>query len=223
MRDVDERVRREVAQLGLVGLEQEEGRRGDGLERAGHAGAGGEAARPVDRGVGDRVVGVERIGIGVGDQHVGRELADLVRDQLEAVAVDVQRVVAEVEALEAGAERGGGSFGLAVPDPLDVLDRLPLLLPQLAGLAAFPVGEGDDSRFATVLRGHGARPAGPPHEVGRVRPDHHHLPRAHLVSTPATMRVFTTAITYTSSSLKPASSSRSTISAIPSSTGGLNT
>ena len=42
------------------------------------------AARAVDRGVGDRVVGVERVGVGVGDQHVGRELADLVGDQRAA-------------------------------------------------------------------------------------------------------------------------------------------
>ena len=79
-RDVDERRRHEVAQLGLVGLEQEERGRRDRLERAGHAGAGGGRAGARDDLVGDRVVGVEGVRVGVGDQHVGRELADRVDD-----------------------------------------------------------------------------------------------------------------------------------------------
>ena len=70
----------------------------------GDAGARGEAARAVDGGVGDRVVGVERVGVGVGDQHVGRELADRVGDPQQRVVVDLQRVVAEIQAAEGRAE-----------------------------------------------------------------------------------------------------------------------
>src|SRR6185312_7814124 len=110
-----------------------------------------------------------------------------------------------VKALEAGAERLGGSLGLTVPDLLDVLDRLSLLFPQLARLAALAVGEIDDLRGAGVCRGE-REAAAAPDEVGRVRPDDQELAATHRASTPATMRVFTTAITYTSSSLKPASS-----------------
>ncbi len=150
----------------------------DRLERARHSGAGGEPAGAVDRVVGDRVIGVERVGVGVGDEHVGRELADPVGDQTEAVAVDLERVVAEVEAVERRAERGRGALGLAVADLLDVLDRLVLLLPQLAGLAALAVGERDHGGLPAAEGRDRDRPAGAPHEVGRVRADHHH-PAAH--------------------------------------------
>ena len=74
-------------------------------KRAADARARGERPRPDDRRVRDRMVGVERIGVGVRDEHVGLELADRLDQDLEPVAVDVERVVAEVERLELGAER----------------------------------------------------------------------------------------------------------------------
>src|SRR5262249_22778914 len=130
------------------------------------------------------------------------------------------RIIAEVQALELRAERAGCSLGLAVADLLDVLDGLwvggILILPQLAGLAALSVGQGDHLCIAAIARGDRDSAAGTPHEVRRVGPDHEHP--SHL---PATLRVFSTAITCTSSSSSPASSSRSTISPIPSSTSGL--
>src|SRR3954464_2859572 len=43
-------------------------------ERAPDSRAGREAARAVDRGVSDRVVGVERVRVGVRDEDVGPEL-----------------------------------------------------------------------------------------------------------------------------------------------------
>ena len=89
---------------GWWGSNRKNSRRADGGERALHTGPGGEAAGAADGGVGDRMVGVEGIGVGVGDQHVGGELADLVGDPLQRVAVDLQRVVAEVQAAEVGAE-----------------------------------------------------------------------------------------------------------------------
>ncbi len=91
------------------------------------------------------------------------------RDQ--RVLVDLERVVAEVEALELGSERRRGTFGLTVADLLDALDRLSLLLPQLARLSAFTVGQGDHLGGAALggADGHGA--TGPPHEVGGVSTD----------------------------------------------------
>src|SRR3954468_6067570 len=49
------------------------------------------AAGAVDRRVGDRMVRVEGVDVGVGDQDVGRELADGVGDPQERVIVDLQR------------------------------------------------------------------------------------------------------------------------------------
>lgn len=43
----------------------------------------------------------------------GAEFADPVGDGHERCTVDLERIVAEVEALERGAERGGTSFSLA--------------------------------------------------------------------------------------------------------------
>jgi hypothetical protein len=169
--------RREVAELGLVRLEQEQLRRRDRVERARDAGAGGEAARAVDGGVGDRMVGVERVGVGVRDQHVGREGADRVGDREQRVSVDLQRVVAEVQAAERGAEMAGRSLRLLVTDLLDVLDRLALLLPQLAGLAALAVGQRDHLRLAAGRDRLRDRAARTPDEVGGVRADHLHAPR----------------------------------------------
>ena len=88
------------------------------------------------------MVGVEGVGVGVRDEDVGRELADRFGDRQQRVAVDRQRVVAEVEAAEARAERRG-RLRLGVAHALDVLDRLALLLPQLAGLAALAVAQRD--------------------------------------------------------------------------------
>ena len=92
----------------------------------------------------------------------------------------------------AGSRRGPGSgtsrrapsaarLGLGVADALDVLDRLALLLPQLARLAALAVGQRDDLGGAAVLDGLGDRAAGAPDEVGRVRADDLH-PAAHAPS-----------------------------------------
>ncbi len=170
--DVDVDRRGEVAQLGLVGLEQEQLRRLDRPERARDARARRQRTRTVHRGVRHRMIGVERVGVRVGDQDVGRELADRVGDRQQLVAADLQRVVAEVQAAEGCAEMRRRRLGLGVPEPLDVLDRLALVLPQLAGLAALAVGQRDHLRLAAQRHrlGHGA--AGAPDEVGGVRPEH---------------------------------------------------
>jgi hypothetical protein len=72
----------------------------------------------------------------VRDQHVGREGADRLGYCEQRLAVDLQRVVAEVEAAKRGAQMGSRGLRLGMAQALDVVDRLPLLLPELAGLAA---------------------------------------------------------------------------------------
>jgi hypothetical protein len=128
------------------------------------------------------VVGVERIAARVGDEHVGSELADDVGDLHERVGVDLQRVVAEIQAAEARAERGRGGLGLGVADLLDVLDRLALLLPQLARLAALAVGQRDHLGGAAVRDSDRDRAPGTPDEVGRVGADDLDSPRHRPVS-----------------------------------------
>src|SRR5579875_4083837 len=213
-----------------MGLKQVELGRAHRLKGAANAGSGGEAARPSDRGVRDRVVRVEGVGVGVGDKRIGRELADLVGDPLKCRPIDLERIVAQVQAAEVRAQVRDGPLGLLVAHALDVIDRLSRLLPQLAGLAALAVGESEHARPAAGTGGHGDRTAGAPDEVGGVRSDHHQPPlvaagprsfSAHQGSAPATRLELITAIVRTSCSVKPAASSRSTTIAIPSSTGGL--
>ena len=81
--------------------------------------------------MGDRVIGIERIRVGVGDQHIGAELADRLDHHRQTLRCDVERVVAQVKRTELGAERARGLLSLGVTHALDVLDRLSLLLPQL--------------------------------------------------------------------------------------------
>ncbi len=178
------------------------------------------AARAVDRGEGDRVIGVERVAVGVRDEHVGRELADRVGDPVERFGVDLQRVVAEVEAAEARAERPPPAASASlVADLLDVLDRLVLLLPQLAGLAALAVGQRDHLGRATRLDGLRDGAAGAPDEVGRMRADD--------LDAAQSDRPASACSSPPSCGPPPrrsrASSRRSAISASPSSTGGLKT
>src|SRR5207342_573584 len=98
--DVDERRRNEVAELRLVRLEQQQLRGLNGLERACDSCPGCERAGALDGEERDGMVGIERIPVRVSDQHVRREFADTVGDGRKGNAVDLERVVAEVEALE---------------------------------------------------------------------------------------------------------------------------
>ena len=150
--------------------EQQLGRR-DRLERARDAGAARELARLHGRVVRDPVVGVERVERGVREDQLRLELADQVGQPLDGGGVHDERVVAEVEAAEVGAERGRGRLRLPVADLLDALLGLTRLLPQLARLAALAVGERDDVRRAAALDDRRDRAGGAPDEVGGVRAD----------------------------------------------------
>src|SRR5581483_3327054 len=125
-------------------------------------------------------------------------------------------VVAEVEAVELGAERGGCPRRLAGAHLLDPLDRHPRLLPELAGLALLAIGQREHLRRPTRGGRDRDRAAGPPDEVGRVRSDDEQLRHA----APARRRDCPTISSCTSSSAKPAPSRWSAQSASPSSTGG---
>ena len=63
-----------------------------------------------------------------------------------------ERIVAEVEALELGAERRRRALRFAVADLLHALDRLARLLPELPRLAPLAVGEREHARLAAVRR-----------------------------------------------------------------------
>ena len=199
-------------------LEEEELRRLDGLERARDARAGGERASLLDGEEGGRVVRVERVAIGVRDQHVGCERADAVGDRDERVPVDLERIVAEIEALELGAERGRRPLRLAVPDLLHALDGLSLLLPELAGLAALAVGEREHARRPAVRRSSTAiAPPARQTKSAECAP----ITRSFLRhDAPASRRDCPTIISRISSSSNPAPRRRSAQSASPSSTGG---
>ena len=118
------------------------------------------------------MVGVERIAVRVRDEHVGRVLPDPVGDRDERLAVDLERVVAEIEALEGRAERGRGPLRLAMADLLHALHRLPGLLPELARLALLTVREREHLRSTPAGGRYRNRAARTPHEVGAVRADH---------------------------------------------------
>ena len=113
----------------------------------------------------------------------------------------------------------GRRLGLRVADPLDVLDRLALLLPQLARLAALAVGERD--HLAPRRR---PRPPWRPRRprARRSRPSARRSPAAAAHRPRPASACSSTAIVRISSSLKPAARNRSAMIARPSSTGGLN-
>ena len=198
-------------------LEEQELWRLDGLERARNARARSQRASPLDGEEGSCVVRVERIAIGVRDQHIGCELANSVGDRDERVPVDLERIVAKIEALELCAKRFCRSLRLAVPDLLHALDGLSLLLPELAGLAAFAVREREHACCSAIRGRDRDRAARPPDEVRRVRADHEELSRH---DAPASRLDCVTISSRVSSSPNPASRRRSAQSARPSSTGG---
>src|SRR5690606_516676 len=203
----------------LVRFEQVHGRRVDALERARHPGPRGEQPGLLHDVVSDRVVGVERVHEGVREHDVGRLVAEDLYQAFHGGVVDLERVVAEVEAEEPRPYGRRGLLRLLVPDALDVLHRLPRLLPELARLAAFAVRERDDEGLAAVRRRDRDRAGGAPDEVGRVRAHDEEL--AGHQSSPTRRREFSTVIVRTSSGENPASRNASAMSASPSCTGGL--
>ena len=188
-----------------------------GLERARNPCSRSQCAGPLDREERTCVVRVERIAIRVGQHDVRRELTDAVGDRDECFTVDLQGVVAEVEALELGAERRRRALGFRVPDLLHAVDRLARLLPEFPRLAPLPVGQRKHAGLATPGGRDGDRASRPPDEVGRVRPDHQELSTHEA---PARRRDCPTIISCTSSWAKSASSRWSAQRASPSSTGG---
>ena len=141
-----------------------------------------------------------------------------------ASRVDLERIVAEVEAVELGAERGRRrALGLAVADLLDLLDRLALLLPQLAGLAALAVGERDHLAAPPPAAVTATAPPARQTKSAEWAPITMHPAGSQWLRPGQPARVGDRHDVTPPRSPKPAASNRSTISAMPSSTGGLNT
>src|SRR5204863_7708212 len=115
------------------------------------------------------VIRVEGVAVGVGEQAVRREGSDPLRERLQPGPADLERVVAQVEALERRPQRRRRALGLALALVLDPLDRHPGLLPELARLAALAVREGEHLCRAAGRGRDRDRTARPPYEVGRVR------------------------------------------------------
>ena len=162
--------------------------------------------------------GIERVAVRVGDDDVRSERADAIGDRGESFAVDLERVVAEIEALELGAERGRRALRLrragspsrarrSGPAPSRARRTRPARRRRARARAP-------RRRPAVVDGDHASRP---PDEVGGVRPDHEERARH---AAPASRRDCPTIISCTSSSSNPPSSRRSAQSASPSSTGG---
>ena len=99
------------------------------------------------------------------------ELADQVGQPLDGGRVHARAGSRRGRGAEVGAERGCGGLRLAVTDLLDALLGLPVLLPELARLAALAVRERDDVRRAAALDDRRDRAGGAPDEVGGMRAD----------------------------------------------------
>src|SRR5215211_210062 len=128
--------------------------------------------------MGNRMVRVERVPLGVGEHYVRGEFPDLVSQPLYRLFVHPQGVVAEIPALETDPDHPGGLLSLLVPDPLHVLDCLVRLVPKVPGLAALAVRERHHPRLPTSRDRARNRARGPPHEVARMGPHDQQLPAA---------------------------------------------
>ncbi len=126
------------------------------------------------------------------------ELADQIGEPLDRGRVHHERVVTEIEAAKAGTERSCSSLGFCVTDLLHPRLGLPVLLPQLARLAALTVRERDDLRRPAPGDDGRDRARGTPDEVGGMGADDEESSRHR----PAFV-VFTTAIVRISSSREP--------------------
>src|SRR5215208_795892 len=120
--------------------------------------------------MGNRMVRVERVPLGVGEHYVWGEFPDLVSQPLYRLFVHPQGVVAEIPALETDPDHPGGLLSLLVPDALHVLDCLVRLVPKVPGLAALAVRERHHPRLPTSRDRGRNRARGPPHEVARMGP-----------------------------------------------------
>ncbi len=152
-------------------LEGEQLGRRDRDEAARDSRAARELPRADGRCVCHAVVGVEGIERRVRQHEARRQLAQEVGQPLHRRRVQHQRIVPEVEAAEARAQRVGGLLSLAVADLLDALLGLPLFLPELARLPTLPVGKGDHLDVCARLGRQRDGAGGTPDEVGRVGAD----------------------------------------------------
>ena len=141
--DIQERVGNKSAQFRLMRLEQQQSRRFDGLKRACNAGAGSQLARALRGGVGGAVVRVEGILHGMGENDGRLESSHGAGKPVHGRAIQLQRVIAQIEGFEGRAQDPGRRLCFLTPDCFHIFLGLTRFLPELAGLTAFSVRERD--------------------------------------------------------------------------------
>ena len=72
----------------------------DGGKTTGDARSAGQDASALDGCRGQRVIRIEGIAFGMGDDHVWRQFADKQRESLQNVRVDLKRIIAEIKAMK---------------------------------------------------------------------------------------------------------------------------
>ena len=175
-RDVQQHLRLEVALLGLMRFEQEDGRRVvlAALALGGVAGGLRVDASLQRQVVRHRMVGIVRVFVAVGEDDLGFALAKFVHHVGNFFRRGNDRIVAHIEEADLRAENFGGARRFGVAIFLHALDGHAIDLPQALGFAAFAVGEAEDPDAIAAFRVERDGAAGAPDEVGGMRADYEH-------------------------------------------------
>src|SRR5207244_6419752 len=121
--DIDKSSGNESAVFRLMWLKQKQLCWLDGGETTGDARAAGQDIGALDGCRGQRVIGIERIAFGMGDDHIWRQLANQLRESLQDLRVNLKRIIAEIETLERVAEYLVFSSGLFTTNSISISFR----------------------------------------------------------------------------------------------------
>jgi hypothetical protein len=102
------------------------------------------------------------------EHETGVEFAIDVDQPLHMRVVEAQRIVAGIEELDLGAERGGGPLGLVAPARLDLVERHARLFPGELGFTALAERQAHDLDAKTLFGMQRDRAAGAPDEISGV-------------------------------------------------------
>jgi len=169
--DIEKDLRFEIALLGLVGFEDEDGRRFEWLAFGGVAkGLRVDAGAQGDF-VGGGVIGIIGIAGGVGEDEFGLECAEFGDESVEELGRGEERIIAGIEKADFGAEEIGGGLRFVAAELLDLIDRHAGLFPGTLAFTALAEGEAEnaDAIAAGDVEGDGA--GGSPDEIGGVGGD----------------------------------------------------
>src|SRR5213075_1460568 len=98
--DIDKSGGNESAVFRLMRLKQEQFCWFDSGETTGDARAAGKNTGTLDGCRGQRVIGIEGIAFGMGDDHIWRQFANQLRESLQDLRVNLKRIIAEIETLK---------------------------------------------------------------------------------------------------------------------------